>query len=175
VAAPVAADGPQDREMSKSPPAREALTVEWWPADRPVPYEGNPRVISDAAVEKVALSIGEYGWRQPIVVDEAGAIVAGHTRLLAAKNLGRETVPVHIASVSRHAKAPKAWVDLDLGPGRVHLLVGDDGRGFDPSVVEASHIGLESMRERASQVAAELDIVTKPGRGTVVTLDWHEG
>jgi len=84
--------------MPKSPPAKEALAVEWWPADRPVPYEGNPRVISDAAIEKVALSISEYGWRQPIVVDEAGVIVAGHTRLLAAKKLGRETVPVHVAS-----------------------------------------------------------------------------
>ena len=84
--------------MPTSPSTKEALAVEWWSVDRPVPYEGNPRVISDAAVEKVALSIGEYGWRQPIVVDEAGVIVAGHTRLLAAKKLGCETVPVHVAS-----------------------------------------------------------------------------
>jgi hypothetical protein len=84
--------------MPKSPPIEEALAVEWWPVDRPLPYEGNPRVISEAAVEKVALSIGEYGWRQPIVVDEAGVIIAGHTRLLAAEKLGRETVPVHVAS-----------------------------------------------------------------------------
>ena len=47
---------------------------------------------------KCALSIGEYGWRQPIVVDEAGVIIAGHTRLLAAQKLGRETVPVHVAT-----------------------------------------------------------------------------
>ncbi len=83
--------------MPKSSRTAEALSVEWWPLSKPVPYEANPRVISEAAVEKVALSIGEYGWRQPIVVDEAGVVVAGHTRLLAAQKLGRETVPVHVA------------------------------------------------------------------------------
>jgi hypothetical protein len=36
--------------VPKSPPAKEALAVEWWPVDRPIPYEGNPRVISEAAV-----------------------------------------------------------------------------------------------------------------------------
>ena len=46
----------------------------------------------------MALSIEEYGWRQPIVVDEAGVIIAGHTRLRAAQKLGRETVPVHVAA-----------------------------------------------------------------------------
>jgi DNA modification methylase len=84
--------------VPKSPPAKEALAVEWWPVDRPIPYEGNPRVISEAAVEKVALSISEYGWRQPIVVDEADVIIAGHTRLRAAQKLGLETVPVHVAT-----------------------------------------------------------------------------
>lgn len=84
--------------MPAPKPSAEALSVEWWPVVKPVPYEANPRVISEAAVEKVALSIGEYGWRQPIVVDEAGVIIAGHTRLLAAQKLGRETVPVHVAS-----------------------------------------------------------------------------
>ena len=83
--------------MPDSQTASEALHVEWWPIARPIAYEGNPRVISEAAVEKVALSISQYGWRQPIVVDEAGVIIAGHTRLRAAQKLGRETVPVHIA------------------------------------------------------------------------------
>ncbi len=83
--------------MPSSPRSTEALPIEWWPTSKPVPYEANPRVISEAAVEKVALSIGEYGWRQPIVVDEAGVVIAGHTRLRAAQKLGRETVPVHVA------------------------------------------------------------------------------
>lgn len=60
------------------------------------PYPGNPRR-NEAAVAKVAASIREFGFRQPIVVDEAMTVVVGHTRLLAAKSLGLETVPVHIA------------------------------------------------------------------------------
>jgi len=60
------------------------------------PYDKNPRD-NDGAVEAVARSIREYGFRQPIVVDEAGVIVAGHTRWKAAKALGLKTVPVHVA------------------------------------------------------------------------------
>jgi site-specific DNA-methyltransferase (adenine-specific) len=61
-----------------------------------IPYERNPR-INDGAVEAVAASIKEFGWRAPIVVDENHVIICGHTRLLAAKHLGLETVPVHVA------------------------------------------------------------------------------
>lgn len=61
-----------------------------------IPYHRNPRK-NDKAVEKVATSINEFGWRQPIVVDENMVVIAGHTRLLAAKRLHLETVPVHIA------------------------------------------------------------------------------
>jgi DNA modification methylase len=60
------------------------------------PYENNPRH-NDAAVEAVAASIREFGFRQPIVVDEDGVIVVGHTRYKAALKLGLETVPVHVA------------------------------------------------------------------------------
>ena len=61
------------------------------------PYEHNPRQITDEAVEKVANSIKEFGFQQPIVVDAEYVVIAGHTRLLAAKKLGLETVPVVVA------------------------------------------------------------------------------
>ena len=61
------------------------------------PYENNPR-INDAAVDAVAKSIQAFGFRQPIVVDEQGVIVVGHTRYKAALKLGLETVPVHVAT-----------------------------------------------------------------------------
>jgi DNA modification methylase len=77
---------------------RRALSVEWWPTGRPIPYARNPRVAPEAAIAKVAASLAEYGWRQPIVVDAQGVIVAGHTRLLGAKRLGLDQVPVHVAT-----------------------------------------------------------------------------
>ncbi len=73
-----------------------AMTIETWPIDRPQPYDKNPR-LNDDAVEVVAKSIREFGFRQPIVVDDAGVIIIGHTRLKAAKSLGLSEVPVHVA------------------------------------------------------------------------------
>ena len=73
------------------------MKVEEWEVGRIVPYENNPRLNEDA-VEKVAASIKEFGFRQPIVVDEKGTIIVGHTRYKAALELGLKTVPVHVAA-----------------------------------------------------------------------------
>ena len=62
-----------------------------------IPYENNPR-INDDAIDIVANSINEFGFKNPIVVDENNIIINGHTRLKAAKKLGLETVPVIKAS-----------------------------------------------------------------------------
>lgn len=61
-----------------------------------IPYENNPR-INNKAVDKTAMSIKEYGWRQPIVVDKNFVVIAGHTRLKAAIKLGMETCPVFVS------------------------------------------------------------------------------
>lgn len=60
--------------------------------------EDNPRIITKAAIDMVAKSISRFGWQQPIVVDSGGVIIAGHTRHLAAKQLGLQSVPVVVAS-----------------------------------------------------------------------------
>ena len=65
--------------------------------DEIYPYENNPRK-NDEAVEAVANSIREFGFKQPIVVDANGVIIVGHTRYNAAQELGLETVPVLVAS-----------------------------------------------------------------------------
>lgn len=61
------------------------------------PYSKNPR-INDNAVDKVAASIKEFGFRQPLVVDENMVLITGHTRLKAAYKLGFKELPIHIAS-----------------------------------------------------------------------------
>jgi len=73
------------------------MKVELWDIERPKPYEGNPRKLTKKAVAKVAASLKEFGFRQPIVVDTDEIIVVGHTRLLGAKQLGLAQVPVHVA------------------------------------------------------------------------------
>lgn len=63
------------------------------------PYKNNPRDNINA-VDKVAKSIEEFGWQQPIVIDAGGVIVVGHTRYLAAKKLGLPEVPIVYAKHS---------------------------------------------------------------------------
>ena len=76
-----------------------------WPADRVerrtvaalLPYARNARTHSDAQVAQIAASIREWGWTVPVLVDEAGQIIAGHGRVLAAKSLGIAEVPAMVA------------------------------------------------------------------------------
>jgi DNA modification methylase len=61
------------------------------------PYENNPRH-NETAIDAVASSIREFGWKQPLVIDKDNVIVVGHTRWLAAKKLGLSEAPCLIAS-----------------------------------------------------------------------------
>jgi hypothetical protein len=119
------------------PPSASLMAVEDWPTDRPKPYLRNPRVITPEAVETVAASIREYGWTQPIAVDENGTIVIGHTRLMAARSLGLPMVPVHIIRgkspaqiralrIMDNASGEKAAWDLMLRRFEVQDLVADN-------------------------------------------------
>lgn len=64
--------------------------------DELIPYVNNPRR-NEGAIDAVASSIKNFGFKQPIVIDDKNEIIAGHTRLLASKKLGLEEVPVIIA------------------------------------------------------------------------------
>jgi DNA modification methylase len=73
------------------------MQIELLPIDQIKPYPGNPRQ-NDGAVDAVAASLTEFGFRQPIVVDAEGVIIVGHTRYKAARKLGLLKVPVHVAT-----------------------------------------------------------------------------
>ncbi len=122
------------------------LNIELRPLAEIKPYEKNPRQ-NDAAVDAVAESIRRFGFRQPIVVDEAGVIVCGHTRWKAAQKLGLAEVPVHVARdltpeqirayrIADNKTAELAEWNLDLLPIELAELQGagiDWSRlGFDP-------------------------------------------
>lgn len=69
------------------------LKIQYKNIDEITPYINNPRINNDNAVDKVANSIKEFGFKNPIIVDSNNVIVAGHTRLLSAKKLNLEKVP----------------------------------------------------------------------------------
>jgi DNA modification methylase len=83
--------------MSATQQPWPADQVERWDISRLVPYARNARTHSDAQVAQIAASIHEWGWTVPVLVDEAGGLIAGHGRVLAARKLGIAEVPVMVA------------------------------------------------------------------------------
>jgi DNA modification methylase len=83
------------------------LQIAWRPLGELIPYARNPRTHSDAQVAQIAASIREFGWTNPILVDGANGIIAGHGRVLAARKLDLERVPVielgHMSEAQKRA------------------------------------------------------------------------
>ncbi|MGE0627575.1 MAG: site-specific DNA-methyltransferase [Hyphomicrobiaceae bacterium] len=78
--------------MKGSPSSPSA--VEQWPTERLLPYAANARTHPDEQVAQIAGSIAEFGFNVPCLVDDRGVLIAGHGRILAAKRLGLQHVPV---------------------------------------------------------------------------------
>lgn len=87
--------------MKKLPTYKKALVADL------VPYIRNSRTHSDEQVTKIAASIKEFGFLSPVIIDGENGIIAGHGRVMAAKKLGLEEVPVieasHLTEAQRRA------------------------------------------------------------------------
>ena len=133
------------------------------------PYKNNPRK-NDKAVDAVAASIKAFGFKQPVVIDDNGEIIAGHTRLKAAKKLGIKTVPCIVADdltpeqikayrLADNKTAELAEWDMELLP-----LELDDLQEFDMTL-----FGFEMPKGRAEAIEDDYEISvpaeprTKPG------------
>ena len=80
-----------------------------------VPYDKNPRRIPQDAIDGVAKSLELYGWQQPIIVDKDMVIVVGHTRRLAALQLGLSEVPVMVSTLPEEKLREYRLVDNRTG------------------------------------------------------------
>lgn len=133
------------------------MPIKDWPADhverRPIetliPYASNARTHSDEQVAQIAASMKEWGWTNPILIDDAGMIIAGHGRVMAARKLGLKDAPVMVASGWTEAQK-KAYVladnQLALNAGwNAELLVteikGLDELGFDLTLLGFGDLG----------------------------------
>ena len=154
------------------------MLIENWPIDRPKDYPKNARKWSAQAVEKVAASIREYGWRQPVVVDAHEVIVIGHLRRAGGKFLGLTEVPVHVARdltpaqirglrlADNRTNQESYWNDDLLGPELADL----DALGFDLGLTGFDVHELDKLlrdpldEERAEQAPPLPDVATtRPG------------
>ena len=123
-----------------------------WAIDRLIPYARNARKIPQEAIDKVAASLKEFGWRQPIVVDSERVVVAGHVRLLAAQQLGLEKVPVHVAT--------------DLTPGQIKAFRLMDNRshqesGWDMELLAPEMAELQALNIDVSLTGFDADEISK--------------
>jgi DNA modification methylase len=135
-----------------------------------VPYDHNPR-LNDQAIDAVAASLQEFGFRQPIVVDNQGVIVVGHTRWKAAKQLNLEQVPVHVAAdltpeqarayrIADNQTASIAGWDFDLLPFELAELQDAD---FDLGLLGFSSDELAKiMGDEPSEGLTDPDDIPEP-------------
>jgi DNA modification methylase len=115
------------------------MQIEYWALADIIPYDKNPRQ-NDAAVDAVARSIQEFGFRQPILVDTTGVIICGHTRFKAAVKLELGQVPVYVAT--------------DLSPAQIKAY-----RIADNKLAELADWDLDLLPEELAELqAAEFDL-----------------
>ena len=143
------------------------------------PYEKNPRK-NDTAVQYVAESIKQFGFKVPIVIDSDGVIVAGHTRWKAAKKLGLETVPCVVADdltdeqikafrLADNKVAEKAEWDFDLLSEELDELFDFDMAvlGFDDAEEELAMDEIESDKEKTGRVIVSINCPSVPDWNTI--------
>jgi len=124
-----------------------------------IPYGNNPKEHPDEQVKKIASSIKNYGWDQPIVVDEDYEIIKGHGRLQAAQLLGLDEVPVirrddltdaekRASRIADNKTAESAWLDEEL-TGELDMLVEE----FDATELGFDGDELDDLLDNSDDVA----------------------
>jgi hypothetical protein len=115
------------------------LQIAWRSLGELIPYARNPRTHSDAQVAQIAASVREFGWTNPVLVDDANGIIAGHGRVLAARKLGLERVPViELAHMSEAQK--RAYV---LADNQLALNAGWDEALLRLELADLSELGFD--------------------------------
>jgi two-component system NarL family sensor kinase len=75
-----------------------------------------------------------------------------------------------LTNIGRYAQAQNVTVQLTTMPDQVHMAIADDGRGFDPALVDEGHFGLVGMTERARLLGGSLELCSNPGSGTRIEV-----
>jgi ParB/RepB/Spo0J family partition protein len=148
-----------------------AMQVELWDVERCKPYDKNPRKISDLAVEQLAKGIKRYGFRNPVLVDKEGVIIAGHTRLRAAMSIGYTQVPVIVhADMSESDAAALRIADNKLA----ELTEWDMGILIDElHLLEEIGIEIEELGFSAPEILQMFEGVgSSPDGGTDPRAEW---
>src|SRR5262249_46491286 len=126
-------------DTNKDAPGEPRLQVEYWPLDRLIPYARNARTHSEAQVAEIAGSIRTFGFSNPILVSEAGDIIAGHGRLAAARKLGLAEAPVVVLRGLTEFERRQ----LVLADNRIALNAGWDAEMLSLELADLSGMGAD--------------------------------
>ena len=144
------------------------MNIELRSIDSVTPYDKNPRKVPQKAIDAVANSLRLYGFRQPIVVDKDGVIIAGHTRRLGAQQLGMTEIPVHVADLS-----PEQARAYRLADNQTRELTDWDDDALAQELYELSQSSDEGLAQLAemtafdeSELAKMIDAVNPPDEET---------
>jgi ParB-like chromosome segregation protein Spo0J len=154
---------------AKTPAGSGDLRIEYRSTDSLVPYERNARTHSEKQVARIAASIGEFGFTNPILLDGSRGIIAGHGRLLAAKRLGLEKVPcIDLGHLTDAQKRAYIIADnkLALNAGWDEELLRLELTGFDPMELADIMLGKDvDLKEYDESAADGVELITCPECG----------
>ncbi len=165
---------------------RPDLRIETIPLDRVLPYAANARTHPDEQVAQIAASIAEFGFNVPVLLDDAGVLIAGHGRVLAARRLGLDAVPaIRLGHLSEAQARAYRLADnqIALNSGWDESLLAAELRALRTDAVDLGLLGFDqgtldrllaetgvalddaSAAEAADQPAPEppAEPVTRPG------------
>lgn len=153
-----------------------ADAVERVPIDKLIPYARNARTHSPEQVAQIAASMREWGWTNPVLIDEAGGIIAGHGRVLAARKLGFTDVPCMTARGWTEAQT-RAYVladnQLAVNAGWDMELLSTELKGLDDAGFDLELLGfpdLAALMADKTEGLTDPDDVPKPPDDPVSVL-----
>ena len=153
------------------------LKIEYRNIEELIPYIRNSRTHSDVQVAQIAASIREFGWTNPVLVDGENGIIAGHGRVMAARKLGQNDIPVIELAVrlrcqmtasreyrERRASMPPSFSCSISRPNCTANL----GFVYAPC---ASNMAFRSAPKRGNLAASEIAFCQSPASIAAVTAD----
>lgn len=149
-----------------------STTVQWpadkterWPIEKLIPFTRNSKLHPPEQIDQIAASIQEWGWTIPVLVDESGVLIAGHARILAARQLGIASIPTMVA---------RGWSEAQK---RAYVIADNkltENGGWDDKMLRLELTELKALEFDLSLTgfpAMELvSFITNPNVGTPVTL-----
>lgn len=137
-----------------------AKRIEFWPVARLIPYVRNARTHSDAQVAQIAASIAEFGFNNPVLVDTNAGIIAGHGRVLAARKLSLDQIPVVVLDHLTETQK-RAYI---LADNKLAELAGwdEDALRMELAELQDQDVALDSLGFTEDEVARLLAEVEPP-------------